>query len=188
MNNLFPVFIKQNINYLIIGGGKIALEKLQTILKNSPNAKIKIVTKTAKKDIKTLCTKKQNIKLIINPVKKKHFKNINLVIAATNNNRTNIFIRKTTKKKNILLNCADKPHLCDFYLGSVVHKKNIKIAISTNGKAPGLSKRLRLYFENIIPNNLNKIANNINIIRKKTKLDFRKKAKLVEKLTSELKV
>ncbi|WP_394366799.1 hypothetical protein [Blattabacterium cuenoti] len=35
-----------------------------------------------------------------------------------------------------MVNVPDAPDLCDFYMGSIVQKGNLKIAISTNGKSP----------------------------------------------------
>ena len=51
------------------------------------------------------------------------------------------------KSRNLLVNVADTPELCDFYLGGIVTKGNIKVAISTNGKSPTMAKRLRQFFE-----------------------------------------
>ena len=48
-----------------------------------------------------------------------------------------------SKQKKLLVNVADTPELCDFYLGSIVDKGNLKIAISTNGKSPTIAKRMR---------------------------------------------
>ena len=45
-------------------------------------------------------------------------------------------IRNDARIAGKLINVADKPGLCDFYLGSIVKKGNLKIAISTNGKSP----------------------------------------------------
>jgi siroheme synthase (precorrin-2 oxidase/ferrochelatase) len=46
------------------------------------------------------------------------------------------------RQKHRLVNVADKPHLCDFYLGSVVQKGSVKIAISTNGKSPTIASTI----------------------------------------------
>ncbi|MEJ7671665.1 MAG: NAD(P)-dependent oxidoreductase [Chitinophagaceae bacterium] len=43
-NNLFPVFLKlENLRLLIVGGGKVALEKLNAVLQNSPGTQITMV-------------------------------------------------------------------------------------------------------------------------------------------------
>jgi hypothetical protein len=37
-NNLFPVFLKlENLRLLIVGGGYVGMEKLRTVLQNSPD-------------------------------------------------------------------------------------------------------------------------------------------------------
>jgi siroheme synthase-like protein len=60
------------------------------------------------------------------------------LIVAVNDLAWSEEIRNDAKAKGILVNVADKPGLCDFYLGSIVQKGNLKIAISTNGKSPTL--------------------------------------------------
>jgi len=47
------------------------------------------------------------------------------------------------KKKRILVNVADTPDFCNFYMGGIVTKGNLKIGISTNGNSPTLAKRIR---------------------------------------------
>lgn len=41
-----------------------------------------------------------------------------------------------------------------FYMGGMVTKGNVKVAISTNGKSPTTTKKLRLFFEDVIPKNI----------------------------------
>ncbi|HKG68776.1 MAG TPA: NAD(P)-dependent oxidoreductase, partial [Segetibacter sp.] len=54
-NNLFPVFLKlEQMKILIVGGGKVALEKLHAVLYNSPSTKIKIVAISLNKEITLL--------------------------------------------------------------------------------------------------------------------------------------
>ena len=48
--------------------------------------------------------------------------NKQLIIAATADKTLNEEIYRTAKEKNILINVADTPELCDFYLGSIVTK------------------------------------------------------------------
>lgn len=42
-------------------------------------------------------------------------------------------------ERGLLVNVADTPAECDFYLGSIVQKGDLKIAISTNGKSPTIA-------------------------------------------------
>jgi len=82
-----------------------------------------------------------------------------------------------------LVNVADNPPYCDFYMGGIVTKGNIKIAISTNGKSPTLAKRLRQFFEEVIPENINDLAENLNDFRKTIKGDFQEKVDTLNDLT-----
>jgi precorrin-2 dehydrogenase/sirohydrochlorin ferrochelatase len=81
---------------------------------------------------------------------------------------------------------ADTPELCDFYLGGIVNKGNIKIAISTNGKSPTKAKRLRQFFEDVIPDEVDDLAQNLNRFRKTIKGDFALKVTKLNRLTKGL--
>jgi precorrin-2 dehydrogenase/sirohydrochlorin ferrochelatase len=87
-----------------------------------------------------------------------------------------------------LLNVADKPEFCDFYLGGVVTKGDLKIGISTNGKSPILAKRLRETFEEILPPSLEETIASTNLLRKKLHGNFEEKLKTLNELTKDLKV
>jgi precorrin-2 dehydrogenase/sirohydrochlorin ferrochelatase len=71
-------------------------------------------------------------------------------------------------------------------MGGIVTKGNIKIAISTNGKSPTLAKRLRQFFEEVIPDNIDELAENLNTFRKTIKGDFSNKVTVLNKLTEKL--
>ena len=48
-NELYPIFLKASqLNILIVGGGKVALEKLSFLLKSSPKANVLIISKEFK--------------------------------------------------------------------------------------------------------------------------------------------
>ena len=48
------------------------------------------------------------------------------------------------RAKGVLLNCMDDVPYCDFAAPSIVRRGDLRISISTGGKAPALAKRLRL--------------------------------------------
>ena len=134
-NNLYPVFLKvHQLNVLIVGGGDVALEKLSFLLKSSPEANVMVVSLAFNKEI-TLLAKKYKISLINHSYHSMFLPNQHIVIGATNDKEVNKKIYKESKVRNILVNIADTPNLCDFYLGGIVTKGNLKIAISTNGKS-----------------------------------------------------
>jgi precorrin-2 dehydrogenase/sirohydrochlorin ferrochelatase len=188
MNTLYPIFLKtENFNILIVGGGFVGTEKLSFILKNSPNANITVVAKEISDEIKSMVNGQLSIVLTEKPFEKSDLENKQLVIAATADKELNKAIYRAAKEKNILINVADTPELCDFYLGSIVTKGDLKIAISTNGKSPTLSKRIREFFEDILPENINDLILNLNDYRKTLKGNFEEKVDALNEITKSFK-
>jgi len=184
-NNLFPVFLKlESLETLIVGGGHVGLEKLTAILKNSPSAKISIVARTIQDPIKALAEQHENVRVFERNFKLWDLWNKDLVILATNNRGLNETIRKFARTRRLLINVADTPDLCDFYLGSVVTKGNLKIGISTNGKSPTISKRFREYLEEALPEETNELLDNMSKIREQIKGDFSHKVKVLNEVTA----
>ena len=89
-------------------------------------------------------------------------------------------------EKKLLLNVADTPELCDFYLGSIVQKGNLKIAISTNGKSPTIAKRVKEQINELVPDEIESVLQNMQIIRNGIKGDFAEKVKQLNELTQVL--
>jgi siroheme synthase-like protein len=109
-----------------------------------------------------------------------------LVIAAVNDMELAEQIRNDAKQKGKLINAADKPSLCDFYLGSVVTKGDIKIAISTNGKSPTLARRLKEFFNEVLPDEIETAVTNLNTIRNNIQSGFKERVKKLNELTASL--
>jgi len=185
-NELYPIFLKASqLNILIVGGGKVALEKLTFLLKSSPNANVLVLSVEFDKAIIEL-SKTKTFTQVKAPYSKLALKNKQIVIAATNNKVVNKQIYNDAKAKNVLINVADTPDLCDFYLGSIVTKGALKMAISTNGTSPTLAKRLRQLFEEILPDEIAELTQNLSTYRRKWKPDFKEKVSHINRLTKKL--
>jgi len=185
-NELYPIFLKVNIlNILIIGGGNVGLEKLHFLLKSSPNANVEVLAKSFLPEMVELA-KKHGVHLIQKRFKRKYLKKRHLVIAATNDRELNKKIYTNAKKRYLLANIADSPEYCDFYMGGIVNKGHVKIAISTNGKSPTTAKRLRQFFEEVIPEDISHMVENLNEYRKTIKGDFGEKVNKLNEITQTL--
>ena len=185
-NELYPIFLKvSELNVLIVGGGNVGLEKLSFLLKSSPNAKVTVLAKEFNEKLIALA-EKFKVKTIVNSYDSSFLEDKHIVIAATDSLAVNIQIHSDCKKRNILINVADNPSYCDFYMGGIVTKGNVKIAISTNGKSPTMAKRLRQFFEDVIPESIDELAENLNSYRKTIKGDFEEKVKLINDLTKDM--
>jgi hypothetical protein len=186
-NHLFPVFLKlEKLSLLIVGGGYVGMEKLQAVIANSPATNIKLVAKEISEEIKELASDYPNLQLVEKPYSIDDLVNIDIVIAAINDEIISTQIVQDARAKSILVNAADKPELCDFYLSSVVKKGNLKIAISTNGKSPTIAKRVKEVITEFIPDELDDVLNNMQFIRNNMNGDFDDKVKQLNELTKVL--
>ena len=183
-NRLFPIFIKlEDLSVLIVGGGKVAAEKLATILSNSPATSIKIVSKNFTSALRKAAAT-GNVVLFKKKFEPGDLGGVDIVFSAVNDLQTSKQIATWAKKLRVLHNAADKPDLCDFYLGSVVQKGNLKLGISTNGKSPTVAKRLKAILEQSIPDEIDTTLNNLATIRTYLKGDLRRKAEQLNAITS----
>lgn len=186
-NHLFPVFFKlEQLQVLVVGGGNVGHEKVNAILQNCPAARVTVVATWFAPELETLATGFPNVELVQKEFSCGDIFGKDLVIAATADKELNVCIWEKAKAGKVLINVADTPALCDFYLGSVVQKGNLKIAISTNGKSPTIAKRLREVLQDVIPDSLEGVLENLGTIRDRMKGDFAEKVKKLNELTSVL--
>ncbi len=183
-NRLFPVFLKlEELDVLLVGGGNVGLEKLSAMLNNSPDTKATIVADMFRDELREYVKEYPNVTLIEKKFEFNDLNNRDLVILATDNPDLHASIKRVTSERHILCNVADTPDLCDFYLGSIVQKGDLKIGISTNGKSPTMAKRMREFLDDIIPENVQQLLENLREIRKSIKGDFQEKIRIMNEVT-----
>lgn len=187
MNELYPIFLKvHQLETLLVGAGFVGLEKLTFLLKSSPHATVTVVSVEISDEIREIARNNPRIRLIKDAYHSRYLDQKHLVIAATNFPEVNKTVYRDAKERYLLVNVADTPEFCDFYLGGIVTKGNVKIAISTNGKSPTTAKRLRQLLEETIPEDINEMVENINKYRDTLKGDFEYKVEALNKLTEGL--
>ena len=183
-NNLYPGFLKvKNLEILIVGGGNVAEEKLTFLTKSSPDAKVTMVSPMFREDTIALANK-FGVEMITKKYHRRYLKGKHIVIATTDVPEVNIKVYKDCRKRSTMVIVADNPPYCDFYMGGIVTKGNVKVAISTNGKSPTTAKRLRQFFEEVIPENID--VKNLNEYRKTIKGVFEEKVETLNEFTKGL--
>lgn len=186
-NTLFPIFLKiEQLKTLVVGGGNVGLEKVEALLRNSPDAEIQLVAPSIKEEIVAL-SEKHKLTLIYEKYDPKFLVNKDIVIVGTDDKAVNRQVQQDCKARRILVNVADTPDLCDFYLSSIVQKGDLKIAISTNGKSPTFAKRFQEILEDILPDSLQETLDNLQSIRNKLKGDFQSKVDKLNEITKIMK-
>lgn len=145
MPRYYPAYLDiKGKRCLVAGGGGVAERKINLLLKCG--AMVSVVSPKLTKRLKKLNSKRK-IKFFKGDFKEKYLKDIFLVIGATDSRKVNLKIYKAASKKDILVNIVDSPKICNFIVPSIVERGDLMITISTGGKSPALSKKLRKELE-----------------------------------------
>ena len=183
LNPLYPIFLKAHeLEFLIVGGGYVALEKMEFLFKSSPQANVTLVAPFIRKETLNFI-KDKPVKVIKRKFCLKDLHRKKIVIATTDNPQINRKVKEACNRRQILANVADTPELCDFYMGGIVTKGNLKIGISTNGKSPTLAKRIRQFLESILPDEIDELLDTLRNYRDTLKGDFESKVIEMNKRT-----
>ena len=149
-NKFFPVSIDlNNKNVLVIGAGKIALRKIETLL--NYNCNITVITKEILEEKFLELEKNNKIKIFKNQeFEEKFLQDIFLVVVATDNEVLNKNISQLCMNKNILVNNITSKDDMNVRFASIYEKDDIQIAISANGnpkKAVEIKNKIKNIFE-----------------------------------------
>ena len=186
-NQLFPVFLKLNeLHTVLIGAGNVGLEKLTAILTNSNSAKITVIAREVLPEVFGLTESYAGVTILQKSFEAADLDVAEIVVAATDDSELNRQIRQAAKARKLLINVADKPELCDFYLGSVVKKGDLKLGISTNGKSPTVAKRIKEVLNAALPDELDTTLQQLNELRNTLTGDFAYKVKELNRITAML--
>lgn len=137
----YPIYLDiNNRKCLVVGGGSVGTRKVLMLLKcgarvtvNSPVLSEKLL----------MLAEKQTICWVSRPYEPADIEEAFLIIGATDDERLNQKIHEDAKRLDKLCNIADHPESCNFILPSVVDKGDLVIAVSTSGKSPAYSKKIR---------------------------------------------
>ncbi len=143
----FPFYIDlKNKNCYIIGGGKVALRKVQTLLEYE--AKITLISENVCDEIELF---KNEITIIYKSFEMEDLVNPFYVVSATNDNKLNEEISDYCLGNNILVNVVDDIDKCNFIFPAVLKEGDITIGVSTSGKSPVMSGVIRDYIKETMP-------------------------------------
>jgi uroporphyrin-III C-methyltransferase/precorrin-2 dehydrogenase/sirohydrochlorin ferrochelatase len=152
----FPIFLDANyISAMIIGGGEVASRKIELLLKSTVN--ITIMSKDVCAGVERLINLHQLTWLKHN-YQTGNFSQINIVIAATDDNLINEAVAEESRSLNILTNVVDQPDLCTYITPAIIDRSPMIIALSSSGSAPILVRMLREQIEKTLPQGYGKLA------------------------------
>ncbi len=127
--NFLPVSIDiERESILIIGGGHVAIHKIESLEKFTQN--IKVIALQVVDEIR----ERGFIDIIEKAYEPRDLKGHLLVYAATNNHELNSQIRADALNHRCLVNVVDKPSNCDFISPAIYKKEPMTVAVSSNGE------------------------------------------------------
>ena len=137
----YPVFLDLSDRpVLVIGGGRLALEKVTGLL--AADAEITVVAPTLNEELASLrdCGR---IEHLARAYESGDMCGRAIVMAANDDPANNARLRSDARSAGVLLNAADDPAHCDFILPAVVRQPPLTLAISTGGGSPAVARRVR---------------------------------------------
>ena len=168
----FPIFLNINDKYcLVVGAGSIAVRKVELLLK--AGAKVRVVAKNLCSAMTTL-QQQHDFECSVRVFVESDLDNVDLVIAASNDQQLNARISSLAGAKHIPVNVVDNPDLGSFIMPSIVDRDPVQIAVSTGGASPVLARLLRSHLESTIPAAYGELAKLADSCRDKVKQAFPK--------------
>jgi len=126
---------------LVVGAGKVGEGKIEGLLLG--DARVRVVSLTATDTVRRWAAEGR-IELDERAYESSDLDGAFLVIAATEDNDTNVRVFEDAEARQMLCNVVDVTHLCNFILPSIVRRGDLAIAVSTGGASPAMARRIRL--------------------------------------------
>lgn len=164
----FPFLVNvDRLKGIIIGGGKVATEKVHRLIEFEPD--LTVIAPSVSDEI----LKYQNqITVKERQYVASDLDGADYVIAATGDRNINEKIYSDAKSRHILINVVDMPELCDFIFPSVVRRGKLVVGVSTNGASPQIAIMLKKKIEEMIPDDIEGILDYLGEERIKAKVEI----------------
>ena len=146
--DFLPIFLNiKERHCVLVGGGEIAYRKALLLVK--AQAKLKIVATDFCEPLIQLINNNSCVR-IDSEFSPCHLQDAVIVIAATDDRRINALVAKAASQENIPVNVVDQPALCSFIMPAIVDRSPVVVAISSGGKSPVLTRKLKTLNESMI--------------------------------------
>ncbi|WP_129596167.1 precorrin-2 dehydrogenase/sirohydrochlorin ferrochelatase family protein [Anaerophilus nitritogenes] len=163
MNKYYPMMLNiYNKQCLVIGGGEVAQRKIFSLLHYGAN--VTLISPYITYQLDHL-VKEEKIKYIKREYKKGDIRGYFLAYITTNHKQINELCIKEAREERVLINVADDPKKCDFVIPSTFNRGDLQVCISTNGKSPMLTKKMKEDLKEIFPKEYEEFINALGEIR-----------------------
>ncbi|MGO0884361.1 precorrin-2 dehydrogenase/sirohydrochlorin ferrochelatase family protein [Clostridioides difficile] len=170
---LYPINLKlDDLDVVIIGGGEVAYRKCKNFLDFN-----KSVTVVSKHILNKFYNLEGNINIIKDNYKEEYIESSSVIIAATDNKELNLEIGLYCRKNKKLVNVVDNVKISNFTVPSYVKRGDLLISVSTGGKSPSLSSKIKRELEEKYSEDYEEYLNVLGEIRKEVIKKYQDKNK-----------
>ncbi|MCC0638201.1 MULTISPECIES: bifunctional precorrin-2 dehydrogenase/sirohydrochlorin ferrochelatase [unclassified Clostridioides] len=170
---LYPINLKlDDLDVVIIGGGEVAYRKCKNFLDFN-----KSVTVVSKHILNKFHDLEGNINIIKDDYKEEYIESSSVIIAATDNRELNLEIGLYCRKNKKLVNVVDNVEISNFTVPSYVKRGDLLISVSTGGKSPSLSSKIKKELEEKYTEDYEEYLNVLGEIRKEVIKKYQDKNK-----------
>ncbi len=136
---LYPINLNLNdVEITIIGGGEVAYRKCKNFI--DFGKRIKVISLDFSDKFEGI---KSKIEMIHDTYNEEYIKFSFIVVAATNNKEINKKVGIYCRENGKLVNVVDDINLSNYTVPSYIKRGDLLISISTGGKSPSLSKKIK---------------------------------------------
>lgn len=153
---MFPFYVDlRGKKGLVVGGGALALRKIETLLPFEPN--LTVVATDLAREIVELAKRGEIV------AKEREFSDddlndeLNFLIIATNDSELNRKIANKARATVPQINVVDSPEESNFYFPALIVRKKLTIAVSTAGASPTAATDIRDRIEEYLPENIDEV-------------------------------
>jgi uroporphyrin-III C-methyltransferase/precorrin-2 dehydrogenase/sirohydrochlorin ferrochelatase len=162
--SLLPIFLKlDGRRCLLVGAGKVALDKVRCLLE--AGSSLRVVAPRARPELRQLA-QDGKLEWLQREFQPSDINGSFLVIAATDSPEVNAAVYHGAVELGILCNSVDDIPNCDFFFGSVVSRGSLQVVISTAGESPAFAQRLRREIDEQLPDDLGPWLENLGRLRR----------------------
>jgi siroheme synthase-like protein len=143
--NSYPVFLQlKALRCLVVGGGTVALRKVKGLL--SAGTLPQIISPEVNAEL-LFVIEMNKLVWIKRKFEMDDIHGFQLIIAATNDRKTNAAIRLAANALHLLVNDVSDPENSNFHVPALVSRPPLMLAFGTSGEVPYLSHKLKAFFE-----------------------------------------
>lgn len=164
---MYPINLyMKGVSVLVIGGGHVALRKVQRLLEE--DAQVTVMAPDICAELEKMA-EEEDISLERKYYTSGDLKGYDFVITATGVQKVAEDIRDEAEKERILFNSADFPHVGNCFLPARICKEGFMITVSTDGKSPAMAKYMKERLAETIPDGYGAWLERVTVLRKELK-------------------